>query len=101
MIRRDVQRLEVVKVILDLGPGRDLEARPGEDPLDAQARPGDGMDAAPLLATSRQGDIQGTAGELGPKRLLVQLGTARVERPLNRGLGLVDFLARCGPLTGR
>ena len=46
VIRRDVQRLEIVEIVLDLGAGRDLEARLPEDPLDPQARARDGMHAA-------------------------------------------------------
>ena len=50
MIRRDVERFEVVEVILDLRTCRDIEAGAAKQRLDAQPRLGDRMQAARLLA---------------------------------------------------
>ncbi len=64
MILRNVQRFEIMKVILDLRSRGHLESGLREDPLDAQARARHGMHAAGLLTAARQGHIDGALGEL-------------------------------------
>ena len=54
-----------------------------------------------LLAAPGQRHIDGAAGELGVERLTLELLAARLERRLNRGLGVVDPLPRRGPLGRR
>ena len=54
MIGGDVERFEVVEVVLDLRTRGHLEAGAPEQGLDAQARPGHRMQATGLLATAGQ-----------------------------------------------
>src|SRR5271163_3398939 len=54
MVRRNIERLEVMEVVLDLRPRGYLKARLHENPLDAQTRASDRMYAALLLPPARQ-----------------------------------------------
>ena len=101
MIGGNVERLEVVEVILDLGPGRDLESRLHENALDAQSRAGHRMDAARFLTAPRQGHIDGAARELGIERFTIEPLATRLDRRVNDDLGVVDLLSGRGPLLGR
>ena len=101
MVRRDVERLEVVEVVLDLRPGGDLEAGAAKDLLDAQPRQSDRMQAAALLAPSRQRDIDAPGGELALDLRALQRLAPRLDGGLHALLGLVDALAGRGPLGGR
>ena len=58
------------------------------------------MQAARLLAAARQGDIDGALGELALERLLFQRTRRTSSAALDRGLGVVDSLARGGTLGG-
>ena len=73
MIGRDVQRLEVMKVILDLRPLGDLEARTPENLLDAQTRLRDRVQSAGALAPSGQRDIDGAGREPAVDRGALEL----------------------------
>ena len=53
MIGGNVERLEVVEVVLDLRARGDIEAGTAEQRLDPQTRPGDRVQAAALLAAPR------------------------------------------------
>ena len=64
MILRNIQRFEIMEVVLDFRSRGHLESRLGKDPLDAQARARHGMHAARLLAAPGQGHIDGALGEL-------------------------------------
>ena len=64
MIGRDVQRLEVVEVVLDFRTRGDLEAGAPEERLDAQARLRDRMQPAALPRRAGQGDIDAPGGQL-------------------------------------
>ena len=57
MVRGEVQRLEVVPVVLDLGTFGHRIAELRENRLDALARAGERMDGAALAIASRLGDI--------------------------------------------
>ncbi|KAG1487456.1 hypothetical protein G6F52_014184 [Rhizopus delemar] len=59
MVRREVQRLEVVPVILDLRPFRQLVAQAAEDAGDALQGAGDRVQAGAIAIAARQGDVDG------------------------------------------
>ena len=61
----DVERLEVVIVVLDLRAFGNAVADVGEELLDSFQSPGDRMQTARGLATARQGHINRLGGELG------------------------------------
>jgi hypothetical protein len=69
MVRGNVERLEVVVVVLDLGPRHDRVTGAGEDLFDAQHRLGDRVQPAAALASPRQSDVDALGrqrlGELG------------------------------------
>jgi hypothetical protein len=73
MVHGDVERFEVVPVVLDLGPFLDREARVAEQHLDATPRARDGVQAAGLLAPARLRDVDPArrepALEFGPVEL--------------------------------
>ncbi len=98
VILRDVQRFEIMKVVLDLRARGHLESRLGEDPLDAQPRSRDGMQAAGFLTAARQGHIEGALRQLQGQCRLLQADATHLQRRLNRGLRIVDPLARGRPL---
>jgi hypothetical protein len=66
MIARDVERLEVVVVALDLGTVDDREAEPGEDRDDLVVHAGQWMERSLRRAAARQREIQPPAAPLGP-----------------------------------
>ena len=101
MIRRNIERLEIMKIILDFRTGGDLKSRLHEDPLDSQARASHRVQAARLLAAARQSHIDGARGKLGAQRLPLQAFAARLQGLVNRGLRFVDLLSGGRPLGGR
>src|ERR1700733_8444538 len=58
MVRRKIQCLEVVPVVLDLWTVGTLVAEPRKDRSDALERAGDRMDATALAVASRQADAE-------------------------------------------
>ena len=64
MVRGDVERLEVVPVVLDFGTVLDREAGVAEQRLDAPARAGHRVQAAGLLAAARQRHVDAARGQL-------------------------------------
>ena len=100
MIGGDVERLEVVEVVLDLRTRGDLEAGAPEQRLDAQARPGDRVQAARLLAAPGQRHVDAPGGELAlDVGARCELRAPRLDAPpAPRCLRLVDARARRGPL---
>ena len=76
MVVRDVQRGEVVEIMLDLGAGRDGEAQRVEQLFDTLQRQRDRMQAANIGATTGQGDIQRFGSELERQLALLQGVTA-------------------------
>ncbi len=101
VILRDIQRLEIMEVVLDLRPRGYLESGLREDALDAQPRPGDGMNAAGFLAAPRQGHIDGAPGEVLLEPSLLEADSMHFQGCLDRRLRIVDALARRGTLGRR
>ena len=64
MVGGDVERLEVVPVVLDLGPALHREAGVAEQRLDAAPRAAHRMQAARLLAPARLRDVDAAGREL-------------------------------------
>src|SRR5450830_1678494 len=75
----DVERLEVVIVVFDLRAFGDAVADMGEELLDTLQSPGDRMQTARGLATTRQGYVNGLGGELGRKIGLLERRLTRIE----------------------
>ena len=90
MMGRDIERLEVVVVVLDLGAFRDLEAELAEQCLDARQRPGDGVQPARAAAAPGQGHVQALFRQAPLQGLPLQIGLARFDGRLQPLLGLVD-----------
>ncbi len=63
VVRREVERLEVVPVVLDLRTVGQLIAQPPEDLGDAFQRPADRMQATAETVAARQADVDGFAGQ--------------------------------------
>jgi hypothetical protein len=94
MVRREVQRLEIVEVVLDLRAIGELVAEATEDLGDALQRAADRMHAAAGGIATGQGDIDGFAGQARIQRGIVQRGLARGQRRGDRIARAVDRLAR-------
>ena len=77
MVRRDVERFEVVEVVLDLGPGGHVEARATEQRLDAQPRARHGMQPAALFAPPRQRDVDAPGSEAPARRARARAASRR------------------------
>ena len=101
MLLGDIEGLEIVEFILDLGPGVDVEAGGTEDRLDTAHGPGDRVHAGRRLAASRQRDIHRLIRDPRLQRGVLQRAASRLDRRLERGLGLVDRLARRRALIRR
>src|SRR5437762_13167253 len=92
MIARDVQRLEVVRVGLDLGPFGDGEAEAGEDRDDLLAHARERVQAAARRPAAGQREIGALA-----LALAAALGGARgVQTPLEQLLQLRSEERRVG-----
>ena len=63
MMRREIQRLEVVPVVFDLGTVGEVEAEPREDLVDALERARDRMQAAALAVAAGQRDVDAFGSE--------------------------------------
>ena len=101
MIRRDVERFEVVEVVFDLGPGGHIEAGAPEQRLDAQARARDGMQRAPLFAAPRQRDVDAARQRAPARRARARAAARRASSATCSALlRFVDALAGRGPLGG-
>src|SRR5580658_10817310 len=82
VIGRNVERLEVVEVVLDFGAGGDLEARTAKEGLDAQARLGDGVQTATLFAAPWERHIDPTRRETPLILESLELAASRLDRRL-------------------
>ena len=101
VIGRDVERLEVVPVELDLRPGGDLVAEAGEDGGDLVGGPGERVPvAAGQEAPPRQRDVEGRAAELGLQAEVGQGGLPGGEQGLHLVADAVGDLADPRPLLG-
>jgi hypothetical protein len=67
MVRREIQRLEVVPVVLDLRAVGTLVTEPREDRGDTLERTRDRMNAAAFAVAPRQADVE----PLGARRLSI------------------------------
>ena len=68
MVRWNVERFEVVELVLDLRTVRDIEAHAAEDALDALERARHGMQRARRLTAAGKRHIERLCGELGVER---------------------------------
>ena len=68
MVGGDVERLEIVEIVLDLGSLGHAEPGPPEDGLDAQACPRHRMQAADRLAAARERHVDSAARKLALER---------------------------------
>ncbi len=93
-MRRNVQRLEVVKIVLDFRPLLDSETHLGKQGFDALHGARYRVQATAALAASRQGNIDFFAGQLRLQFCLFQLGFFGFQPLLHLLLGLVDLLTR-------
>ena len=101
MVRREVQRLEVVPVVLDFRTVGEFIAKTAEDLGDAFQRATDRMHAAARGIAARQGDVDGLPGQARVQRGIVQRGLARGQSFGDRVAGAVDRLARGLALVAR
>jgi len=101
VVRREVERLEVVPVVLDLRAVGQLVAQSAEDFGDPFQGARNRMDAAALRLPARQGDVDRLAGQARVERDLVQQRLARGQRRAHRVAGAVDRLAHRLALLGR
>src|SRR5690348_4761570 len=91
MVRREVQRLEVVPVVLDLRAIGTLVAEPREDRRDAFQRAGDRVDAAALAIAPGQADVELLGSEAAIELGLFQHLLARGQRVGESILHAVHF----------
>ena len=80
MIGRHVQRREIVEVVLDFRALRDLEADFAEQPLDAQSRARDRMQAAVAFAATVERHIHPVGLQPGLDVGRIEHRTARIQR---------------------
>jgi hypothetical protein len=97
MIRRHVERFEVVVVVFDLGPFEHLVAHVGEDVLDLLPHLHQRMHAPDRHRARGQRDIHGAGRR--PRRF--KRGAPRLDRRLDPHLERVDGLAEVAPSLGR
>ena len=98
---RDVEGLEVVVIVFDLGPLLDGIAGPGEEMLDPLEGAGNRVQSTQVLTTARQSHINGFTG-----KFLLDGGTFKIASPGIDGffdlpLGFIDFLAGGRALLSR
>src|SRR5882672_7518933 len=83
MIGGDVERLEVVEVVFDLGAGRHVEARLPEQLLDPQAHLRYRMQSAARFTAARQGDVDAFLRQLGGNVRLFEFEALGFDRRLD------------------
>ena len=101
MLRRDVERLEIVPVVLDVRALGDGKAHVGEDRDDLLGGLADRMDAALGARAGRQGDVDPLGVQPRVERPLGQERAAGRQRRLDLLLERVERLAGLAPLLGR
>ena len=97
MIRRHVQRFEVVVVVLDFGSLEDLVAHAGEDVFDLLADTHQRVDAPDRRLASGQGDIDGSRR----RSRLGDSATLLLDRGFDFGLEGVDETPELAASLGR
>src|SRR4249919_1975727 len=100
VVRREVQRLEVVPVVLDLRTIGQRIAQATEDVGDALQRAADGMDSTARGVATRQRDVDGFSGHTYGKDGCMQLGLACGKRLADGVAGTVDGFAGLLALIG-
>ena len=100
VVARNVERLEVVVVALDLRALGDREAEPREDGDDLVVHAGQGVERALGRPAARQREVEPRAPALGLALGLEHRGELGVEERLERALGLVRRGADERPLLG-
>ena len=90
VLRRDVERREVVEVVLDVGPFDDPEAHVGEDRDQLVQHLADGVNGALRLGAGRQGDIHALRREALVQGGAFQRSAAHVDRVGELALDLVE-----------
>ncbi len=100
MVRREIQRFEIVIVVFDLGTFGDIVAEPREDLGHAVERARDRMQPAALGATAGQRDVDALGREALIKRDLLERRLARGDRVGDRFLGAID-VGRRAPCARR
>ena len=98
MLGRDVQRREVVEIILDVRPLGDGEAHLAEDRDAFLGHLADRVQMPARPRARRQGDINRLVGEARLERDRIEIGLARCDRILDRILHPVEGLT--GLLAG-
>ena len=101
MVLRDVERLEVVVVELDLGALGHREAHAGEHVHDLVVHPRQGMEAPGDDAAARERQIGPIGGQPGPPLEAVQDHPPALELRLDLGLGQVGLAPHHRPVGGR
>src|ERR1700739_2478862 len=100
MVLRNVERGEVVEVVLDLRTRGDVEARAAEQRLDAQPRARHRVQPSRLLAPSRERDIDAAFDEPTLDVGALELRAARLDGAGQLLLRLVDARPGRGTLGG-
>src|SRR5262245_25381437 len=101
MVRRNVERREVVEVLFDVGTFRDLEAHLAENLDDLVDGLADWMQASLRARAHRQRHIELLALKARIDFGLSKLGFARLDRRGDRILQLIELGARTLALIGR
>ena len=96
MILGEVQRGEIVEIVLDFRARAYAESGVAEDAVDPGHRTGDRMAATDRGTTPRQSDIHCVAGELGLQGCCIERLATIIDLRLQRLLGLVDLLTGLG-----
>ena len=100
MVRGNIQRFEVVIVVLDLRALCDLVSDIDEERLDARQGAGHRMQTAALHPAPIQGNVDGFRRQLGGDGGLLKLGLAALDQRLDPLLGLIDPGPGGGALLG-
>ena len=101
MLGRDVERREVVEVVLDVRALGDQETELAQDGRHFIQRPRNRMAPAGRLPARRQRDVRPLGGEPGFKGRVLQGGLAFAQRACQALLDRVQMLARGAPLVPR
>ncbi|MNV54094.1 hypothetical protein D3C71_1462660 [compost metagenome] len=100
VVRREVQRFEVVPVVFDFRAFGELVTEAAEDLGDALQGTGHRVQATALFATAGQGDVDRFRGQARVQRSVFQHGLAITQRAGQRVTGTVDGFAGGFALIG-
>lgn len=96
----DIERLEIVVDVLDLGAFRDRESGIGEESLDAPHGACHRMQPTGRASPTGQADVDTLAAEACRECIGLEIRAPRLDRGLDRVLDLIDPLTRGRPLVG-